>query len=316
MSSRPTIRSRRLTAAGSSGGSHPLTDHHVEPIVNLATGGAALTAPALPDRSEVPDPGAGYAFDNHGPHAQEQHRCLASAYDPVTTARLAGTGVTAGWHCLEIGAGGGSIASWLAERTAPGGRVLATDLKPELIPSRPGLEVLRHDIVHDPLPEAGFDLVHARLVLTHIPEREAVLRRLWSALRPGGWLQLEEFDVEYAPVLLAPDRRAREAYQLFQTAKARALRAAGAEPAWGRSCAEAMRAAGFVEVDPVPQLVPWDAGSPGLQLQLHHTDHLREALFAQGMTADQLDEARAVMRHPGFRAASCVLYSVQGRKPE
>jgi SAM-dependent methyltransferase len=264
-----------------------LTDHHVEPIVNLATGGAALTAPALPDRSEVPDPGAGYAFDNHGPHAQEQHRCLASAYDAVTTARL-----------------------------ARGGRVLATDLKPELIPPRPGLEVLRHDIVHDPLPEAGFDLVHARLVLTHIPEREAVLRRLWSALRPGGWLQLEEFDVEYAPVLLAPDRRAREAYQLFQTAKARALRAAGAEPAWGRSCAEAMRAAGFVEVDPVPQLVPWDAGSPGLQLQLHHTDHLREALLAQGMTADQLDEARAVMRHPGFRAASCVLYSVQGRKPE
>ncbi|WP_042421434.1 class I SAM-dependent methyltransferase [Streptacidiphilus anmyonensis] len=256
-----------------------------------------------------------YAFDNDSPYVEEQHRCLAAALDPITTARLATTGVGPGWRCLEVGAGRGSVALWLAERAAPGGRVLATDLRPEHIPSRPGLETLRHDIVHDPLPEAAFDLIHSRLVLTHLPQRRAVLVRLLRALRPGGWLQLEEFDIDYAPVLLAPDERTRAGYQAFQAAKGRALRAAGADPSWGRSCAADLRAAGFTGVEPVPHLVPWHADSPGLQAQLNHLHHLRDALVAQGLTEDQCAAASEAMRHPAFRAASSVLYCVQARRP-
>lgn len=260
-------------------------------------------------------PEGAYAFDNDSPHANEQHRCLGAAHDGITTARLAQTGVGPGWDCLEVGAGGGSVALWLAERVAPGGSVLATDVKPEHIPARAGLTVRRHDVVHDPLPEAGFDLIHSRLVLTHLPQRRVVLGGLLRALRPGGWLQLEEFDIDYAPVLLAPDRRTREGYEAFQAAKGRALRAAGADPSWGRTCAEDLRAAGFTDVEPVPHLMPWTADSPGLQLQLHHTDHLREALLEHGLTNDQLLAAREAMTHPGFRAASCVLYCVQARRP-
>ncbi|MFB7570452.1 hypothetical protein [Streptomyces sp. NPDC056165] len=69
---------------------------------------SALHAPA----TAVSDPGEGYAFDNV--HATEQHRCLAASLDPITIARLAGTGVTDGWRCLEVGAGGG-VATWLAD---------------------------------------------------------------------------------------------------------------------------------------------------------------------------------------------------------
>lgn len=271
------------------------------------------TTVAFPAPAEAPE--GGYAFDNDSPHAAEQHRCLAAAHDPITTARLAETGVGPGWDCLEVGAGGGSVACWLAERTAPGGSVLATDVKPERIPARPGLDLRRHDIVRDPLPEAAFDLVHSRLVLTHLPQRRAVLGRLLRALRPGGWLQLEEFDIGYAPVLLAPDERTREGYEAFQAAKSRALRAAGADPTWGRVCADDLRAAGFTDVEPVPHLVPWHAGSPGLQLQLHHTYHLRDTLLAHGLTEPQLLAARDAMTHPSFRATSCVLYCVQARRP-
>ena len=60
-----------------------------------------------------------YVFDNASVHAVEQHRCLAEFLDPVTTTELAATGVTDGWRCLEVGAGGGSIARWLAGRVAP-----------------------------------------------------------------------------------------------------------------------------------------------------------------------------------------------------
>lgn len=258
----------------------------------------------------------GYVFaGSDRAYAPEQYRCLANAYDPFTTERLAGTGVTVGWHCLEVGAGGGSVASWLARRVLPSGSVLATDLEPVDIPPAPGLSVRRHDIVVDPLPAASFDLIHARLVLMLLPQRHAVLGRLVRALKPGGWLQLDEFDLAYGPVLLAPDERAREVYEAFQAAKIRAMRASGVDPAWGRHAAAAMLDAGLVAVGSVPRVWPWRAGSPGVRLLVNHTHQLRDRLLAAGLTDAQLAEVRALLAHPGFQACSSPFYSVQGRRP-
>ncbi|WP_028647112.1 class I SAM-dependent methyltransferase [Nocardiopsis sp. CNT312] len=257
----------------------------------------------------------GYVFDNHSEHAFDQHRFLADAYDPMTTEHLARTGVGPGWRCLEVGAGGGSVATWLARRVAPGGSVLATDIKPERIARREGLEVARHDIVRDPLPEAAFDLVHARLVLLHLPERIGVLDRLVRALKPGGVLQLDEFDITYGPGLLMPDAGARELYQRFQDAKTRLMVRAGADPEWGAKAAGAMHRAGLAEVDPRPRVELWDAQSPGVHLIAHHTRHLREAFLHEGLTDRDLADVRALLADPSFRACSCVVYSVQGRRP-
>ncbi|MFI9815077.1 class I SAM-dependent methyltransferase [Saccharothrix variisporea] len=254
----------------------------------------------------------GYVFDNHSLHATEQHRCLAAAYDPITFARLAQTGVRKGWRCLEVGAGGGSVAHWLALRS---GSVLATDVKPEHIAPAPGLTATRHDVVEDPLPEGEFDLVHARLVLLHLPEREAVLRKLVRALKPGGWLQLDEFDITYGPLLLAPDEESARLYEKFLAAKEKMFADAGADGTWGRRAAAAMVAAGLVDVDPVPVVQPWRPESPGVRLLVHHTHHLRDKLVAAGMTDDELRRVRDVMSHPRFRACSCPFYSVQGRRP-
>ena len=255
---------------------------------------------------------ATYVFDNHSVHATEQHRCLSEAYDPITLARLAETGVGPGWRCLEVGAGGSGVAHWLAARA---GSVLATDIKPEHIAPARGLTVLQHDIARDPLPDNEFDLIHARLVLQHIPEREAVLPKLVRALKPGGWLQIDEFDISYGPVLLAPDEQAAELYERFLAAKERTFRAAGGDGTWGRRAAASMVAAGLVDVDPVPVLFPWRAGSPGVRLLVHHTHHLRDRLIAEGMTDEQLAGVRAVMADPRFRASSCVVYTVHGRRP-
>ena len=83
---------------------------------------------------------------------------------------------------------------------------MATDIDTGLIDVRgPNVGVLQHDIVRDPLPEAVFDLVHARLVLLHLPERRRALERIWHALKPGGWLVLDEFDCTWLPVLATPD---------------------------------------------------------------------------------------------------------------
>src|SRR5206468_1516768 len=108
---------------------------------------------------------------------------------------LEGIGLQPDWRCLEVGAGGGSIARWLAERL-DGGSVVATDLNVrDLDPGPSGrVEVRQHDVVAEQLEEAAFDLIHARLLLEHLPQRAAVLDKLVLALRPGGWLVVEDVD--------------------------------------------------------------------------------------------------------------------------
>jgi ubiquinone/menaquinone biosynthesis C-methylase UbiE len=253
-----------------------------------------------------------YVFDNDSTHSDEQHRCLAAAYDPITTQQLATTGVRAGWHCLEVGAGGGSVAHWLSASVAPGGTVLATDINPRHVRAAPGLTVARHDVVRDPLPERHFDLIHARLVLLHLPARLAVLDKLVRALKPGGWLQLDEFDISYGPPLAGPDP---ELYQRFLAAKAEVMRSAGALGTWGRSAGVAMTAAGLEAVRSQPHVRTWDRDSPGLRLLVHHTHHLRAELVAAGFGDDELARVREVMAHQDFRACSCPFYTVLGRRP-
>ncbi|GAA4196598.1 methyltransferase domain-containing protein [Streptosporangium oxazolinicum] len=255
-----------------------------------------------------------YVFDNDGDHSSDQHRYLAQLLDPLTFERLALTGVGPGWNCLEVGAGGGSVALWLAERVAPGGRVLATDIKPGLIPSRPGLTVARHDVVTDPLPEGAFDLIHARLVLSHLPQRRQVLSRLRAALRPGGWLQLDEIDITRWVAPPPSGGRAGEVYRAYVTATARVLGAAGSDPTWGGSAARDVAAAGLVDVDQARWTEVWERGSAGLGLLISNSHHLEDQLVAAGMTFRQLREVREVMSAPGFSAPSFEIHSILARR--
>ena len=130
---------------------------------------------------------SGYILKNADAAASTRLDVLASIFDPWTWAHLDALGLSAGWRCWEVGAGGPNTVRWLAQRVGPTGYVLATDLDPRWAAAAVGenVSVLAHDIADAP-PEAGFDLVHARLVLTHVPERERALSNLAGALRPGG----------------------------------------------------------------------------------------------------------------------------------
>src|SRR5919108_803098 len=126
-----------------------------------------------------------YTLDNRWRAARERLEVLEAACDPFTARHLDEVGVEPGWHCLEVGAGAGSVARMLCERVGPDGRVVAVDLEPALLAdvSAPNLEVRRLDIVVDELPEAAFDLVHTRLVLLHLPPRDELVLKLARALR-------------------------------------------------------------------------------------------------------------------------------------
>jgi SAM-dependent methyltransferase len=123
---------------------------------------------------------------------------LAANYDPETFRLLEDCGVDAGWRCAEVGAGSGSVAAWLADVVGAEGSVAAYDIDishlDDLV-GRPNVEVHEHDIVVDPIPEAYFDLVHARLVVEHLPEPERLLAMLAAAVKPGGVLTVECTDM-------------------------------------------------------------------------------------------------------------------------
>ncbi|MFK3734397.1 methyltransferase [Streptomyces sp. NPDC088090] len=258
---------------------------------------------------------SGYVFDNDSPHSDRHHASLEAALDPLTLGHLREAGVAPGMRCLEVGAGAGSVSRALLRLVEPGGTVTATDVKPGRIEPEPGLTVLAHDVVTDPLPEEAYDVVVARLVLQHLPERQAVLRRLARALVPGGLLQVDEFDAGHEPCLLAPTPEDARLYERFTTAKAALMRAGGGDPTWGRRAPAALREAGLTGIRIRPHVLVRAPGTPALGLQLHHLAHLAPRLLDSGFTPAELDRLAAMTRSPDFAAATGVLYSVQGRRP-
>jgi SAM-dependent methyltransferase len=123
---------------------------------------------------------------------------LEQIYDPLSRTRR--SLVQPGWRCLEVGAGRGSMAVWLAEQVGPSGHVVAADIDTrylERLDCR-NLQVIKHDILEDPLEALGpgsFDLVCSRLMLFHLKGvQEQAVKRMVECLRPGGWLVDEDAD--------------------------------------------------------------------------------------------------------------------------
>jgi SAM-dependent methyltransferase len=256
-----------------------------------------------------------YAFDNRAPEADAQLRTLEALLDPLTTARLAPV-LAPGATCWEVGAGGGSVARLMARAVGPAGRVVATDIEPAHLAPAENLSVLRHDVRHDPAPGGPFDLIHARLVLLHLPERRRVLRLLGQALAPGGWLVIEEWDCATAlDVLTAPDDDAAKLFQRVVEALLGCLRERGADLSWAQKLHTEMALAGLTEVDTVARAESWTGGSAGLSLHRTNSKQLATRLHAMGVSAEELRVFRELTADPAFAAMSYQFVSTRGRRP-
>ncbi len=139
---------------------------------------------------------AQYVWQHDLKGERDRLRLMSDLLDPSSRFHLQRIGVAAGWRCLEIGAGNGSLSQWLAQRVGPAGHVVATDIRPDLMEGISGgnLEVRGFDVVHDDPPDAPYDLVAIRALLHHLPERRAVVSRMARWLKPGGWLFVQEPD--------------------------------------------------------------------------------------------------------------------------
>ena len=263
--------------------------------------------------SDAPTP---YLLANAGLQAPARFAALAAMFDPGTIRHLASRGVNRGWHCLEVGGGGGSIAAWLADRVGPSGRVLVTDIDPRHLATLnlPNVDVRRHNILTDPLPPASFDLIHVRLVLVHLPEWRHVLTRLLAALKPGGWLVDEEFDSESMPV--DPTMGAGEVLLPTHIAVGRLMADRGFDRRYGRRLHARLRAQGFVDVEAEGSVFMIQPGSPGAALVRANCEQLREALVEGGyIDGDAIDRDLARLEEAEFVMPSSIMWTACGRRP-
>ena len=136
-----------------------------------------------------------YWFDNSLADEGDRLRLLEAVADPRSIRLLDQLGVGEGWRCAELGAGGGSIAAWLARRVGDNGTVLAVDRNVTLLHDLVGLsnvEIVEASIEDLEFAPASVDLIHTRNTLMHLDGADDVIPELVDALRPGGVLLLEE----------------------------------------------------------------------------------------------------------------------------
>ncbi|MFE9610580.1 methyltransferase domain-containing protein [Streptomyces sp. NPDC006012] len=258
----------------------------------------------------------GYLLDNQQTEAGQRFDAFAALFDPTTFRHLAGFGLGAGWRCWEVGAGGTSVVSWLAKKVGPTGTVVATDIDTSLLTevSRAPVEVRVHDVGAEEPPGDGFDLVHARLVLVHVPDRERALRSMIQALRPGGRLLIEDADPALQP-LICPDESGPEQQLANRLRKGfRSLLAErGADLSYGRRLPRLLREAGLHDVQAdayFPLTSPACAA-----LESATVRQIRDRLVTAKLATDEeIDQHLANVAADGMDLATAPMISAWGRK--
>jgi SAM-dependent methyltransferase len=138
----------------------------------------------------------------------------------------------------------------------------------------------------DPIPDGPWDVVHARLVLGHLPERHDILRRLAAALAPGGALAVEEWDASHEGlVLAAPEPEAATLFSTYETIVEEILSAGGLGHEWA-----------------------WQVHAANISL-------LRTRMLEAGMTGEQLDLLSGFLRDPRMVVRGLLTISTVGRRP-
>jgi len=258
-----------------------------------------------------------YLLSNSAAAAGVRFAALSELFDRWTLEHLDRLGLAQGWRCWEVGAGGPDIAAALAARVGASGRVVATDIDISWAGGVAGgpLEVLRHDVVTETPPGQDFDLIHARLVLVHLPDRDRVIRRLVEALRPGGWLVIEDADPLLQP-MACPDvvgadeilaNRLRDGFRALMAER-------GVDLGFGRKLPRLLRAAGLDAVT-AEAFLPL-GGAALARLDAATTSMLAEPLVAAGLASETEIAAHfAALESGELSLTTAPLITCWGRKP-
>jgi SAM-dependent methyltransferase len=153
--------------------------------------------------TETEQRGNTYAL-GHTPEEHARLRAQARMWSAAAARLFDQAGLAPGASCLDAGCGPGETMRAMAERVGPSGRVLGIDRDASLGALAVAMlhgeghrqcSFREHDLSRaEAVPGGPFDLVYARLLLFHLPNRVKALRRLWDAVAPGGHLIVQDYD--------------------------------------------------------------------------------------------------------------------------
>lgn len=230
-----------------------------------------------------------------GIEGRERLRILARVMRESTLALLDHAGLRAGMTCLEVASGGGDLAFDMARIVGSTGSVLATDIDEEKLAiarregAEQGLSNLRFeraDIMAE-APRAEFDLVHARFLLSHLPDPVKALANMRAALKPGGAIVIE--DVDFSGLVAYPDSKAaRRFVELYSNA----VRARGGDPDMGLRLPAMLAQAGFGGVQ-VRIVQPAGIEGEAKLMSPITMENIADAVIAEGLATE--DEIRRLV---------------------
>jgi hypothetical protein len=254
-----------------------------------------------------------YIFDQNAEDRElGRLRMIEAAVDDASIALLEASGITSGWNCVELGAGAGSLTEWLGARVGAHGSVLAIDKKTAYLSrfSFPPFRVLEGDFLTVPV-ESSMDLLHARYVLIHNRQDDAMLKKIRAIVKPGGYVLLEEPDFASARLLNRTDN---DAHQRVNEAICRMFTNAGLDPGFGLSLPRKVAEAGFdiVQVQATLHLCPGDA--PIAQVMAESALVLRKEYTDTGVATDRdIERYVAHARDPQYWSVYYSTVSVMAR---
>lgn len=230
---------------------------------------------------------------------QERERMerIAALTDPATFRYLEALGVSDGWRCAEVGVGAGSVARWLSDRVGKTGKVIAVDTNKRYLGdiAAPNIEVREQDIAQIPLEQGVYDLVHAKILLMHLPDRDRVLRQFVAALKPGGFLLVEEADIRSIQTCDPPSpllTRAASALATF-------FYFGNADPGYGLKLLPAVRKTGLKNIGTDCQLTAIQCGTPEIHSVAMSLAKLAPIIVRAGlMGREEVDAAFRLLYEP------------------
>jgi SAM-dependent methyltransferase len=234
-----------------------------------------------------------------GREGAERLEILARSCASDSSAFWDRVGVAAGFRCLDLGCGPGDLSLALAERIGPTGRVVAVDADAEAISlacerrAAAGLtnvDFIVADVYEVALP-GNFDLAYSRLLLQHLSDPGAVLRRMWDVVLPGGVVAIEDADFEGG--FSYPSD---EGFEFWLERYPRLLRHASGDPTCGRKLVRTFIGAGLpAPTIHVTQRVDRDGSAK--RLPLLTLEASATAMIDAGVAADsEIDAALEALR--------------------
>jgi SAM-dependent methyltransferase len=253
-------------------------------------------------------------------NTDEYYGATADLLDARTRRRISNLIRLRGSNCLDLVSGGGSVALWLADKVGHHGHVLSTDFVARDLPQRRNLIFMVHDLRQGAPPGHGYDFIHARLVLAHLPAREHLVHRLSRQLGAGGVLLCEDWWMTPPQdlIIAAPSDGAAQLLRCTYAVYGIVLGKHGYALDWAIRVGDKMIDEGLQVSTRIPGArsdYQWRGGGPGARYLSACFAQSRSDLIVNGITAADLERVRNLLCNPLVVLRAHQLFSVSGRQP-